>query len=334
VFFDYTNGSSLGAQLSSQGSSNMSSGNAWYSWNSAPFKIEGILLASNIINWYHTSNPIEDPTPYSVFPILNFNSQLTGGSAPCTAPIIDDGGRVERIGAIINDDVYYSIYPDESAERDKEYAYLQLKYDEALRNSDQQFIDYYNSHINSNFQKFDDVNNLIDNDQYTDALVLVNSITPTNEVQIKLQFALRIAIQTLIDPNFVIPQADVDQLETLAWTPVWQGGNAVFIARALLFEEVNDYGNGLRIGQNGKGKDESLSCNIYPNPAQDNISIAVTGIKEFEVRLTDVTGQVIIKQKSNASYSDINVINLRPGLYFVEVYNDNVKIKSTKISKQ
>lgn len=280
----------------------------------------------------------QDPNPYLVVG-GSFLDQPTPNQSqpPCSASIINDGGEVERIGAILDDDLYYSIYPDESRERDLEYAYIHLKYDTALREGDQDFIDWYNSHTNSNYERFDEVSQLMEEGELQDALNLLNTIAPENVVQTNMKFVLRIAIEMEMDTEYVIDVQDMDGLQTLAWTPVWQGGNAVFLARAILQEEVNDYANGLRTMPGHHQKPTSnatgISCLVVPNPAQDYLWIKTSGIKEYEIKITDLAGKPVLVFSSTETLTELDIKGLKAGLYFVEISNNGRIISTTKVSK-
>jgi hypothetical protein len=68
---------------------------------------------------------------------------------------------------------------------------------------------------------------------------------------------------------------------------------------------------------------------IYPNPGHDNIGILLEGIHlkpNYEVQIYNAVGKLILTKniQSNETNS-INIEQLSKGIYFVKLYNGNVK---------
>jgi hypothetical protein len=75
-------------------------------------------------------------------------------------------------------------------------------------------------------------------------------------------------------------------------------------------------------------KEVSVDFNIYPNPADNFISIVNTSVVPIEeVRIYNMNGQSVIHQVEN--YSTINISELKPGMYIVSVQTNikNVRYK-------
>jgi PKD repeat protein len=64
---------------------------------------------------------------------------------------------------------------------------------------------------------------------------------------------------------------------------------------------------------------------LFPNPAKDEVSLAFSSkdAREYEIRVTDISGKTIsiTRQNANAGVNAVrvNVSNLTPGLYFAEI---------------
>lgn len=333
VFFDY-------GDINSQGITGTPWGNEWQNWTAAVLnrRVEGNWQTTplNPVDWYYDqSNPtLQRPFPYNVNPPNNFLDIPTNGTPPCAAPLSGGGeGEGARVYAIIDDELEYNQYPAESRERDKEYAYLVLKNDATLRSSNAVFADYFTDHINSNYEKFDVVNKHIETGDNATAIAELNTITPANDLESNLKFAMNIALQKENDPGYIISPNDEATLIQLAWMPVWQGGNAVFVARALMNQEVNDVGNGLRIAH-AMQKGVGINTAVYPNPATAFIYTEVNGIKEYEITITEVTGRVAKNIHATAGKTFIDLKALSNGLYLVSIKNAGNILSQTKISKQ
>lgn len=91
-------------------------------------------------------------------------------------------------------------------------------------------------------------------------------------------------------------------------------------------------------------KEQNISVNytLYPNPAQDLITLSLTVQKSIELKisLTNSIGQVISAdqkaEKINASYKrEISLIALASGVYFINLFDDkNALLHSIKFIKQ
>ena len=67
----------------------------------------------------------------------------------------------------------------------------------------------------------------------------------------------------------------------------------------------------------GVEENARLDINIYPNPVSSILNIE--GINEGQVKITDVTGQLMYSSRLK---SEIDVRNFRTGIYFITVEND------------
>lgn len=76
---------------------------------------------------------------------------------------------------------------------------------------------------------------------------------------------------------------------------------------------------------------------IYPNPANDYISIAVSAnlsSANATVEVTDVLGKVIMKENINTDVTTVRITTLQDGVYFFKVIANNQTIKVGKVVKQ
>jgi hypothetical protein len=73
----------------------------------------------------------------------------------------------------------------------------------------------------------------------------------------------------------------------------------------------------------------SLSINIFPNPASDVVNIEVEGIVgSMELRMLNLAGQVVyaekIEKQSSSFLRAINVSQFPAGVYYIHLAGDNV----------
>ncbi|TXE12786.1 T9SS type A sorting domain-containing protein [Seonamhaeicola algicola] len=76
-----------------------------------------------------------------------------------------------------------------------------------------------------------------------------------------------------------------------------------------------------RVGVKSKNDELSFKVGVYPNPAEDFVNILLEDITVglANVRILDMQGKVIYKNKINDSVFTINTSNFSKGLYIVEV---------------
>ncbi|RYE24389.1 MAG: T9SS type A sorting domain-containing protein [Sphingobacteriales bacterium] len=93
----------------------------------------------------------------------------------------------------------------------------------------------------------------------------------------------------------------------------------------------------LRVSPTGVNtlQEDIFAVNVYPNPAQDKITILVDGNKDAEgnVEITDIAGRVLIKtiMTGNATLADIS--QLPAGMYLLK-YQDTNNSKTIKLEKK
>lgn len=73
--------------------------------------------------------------------------------------------------------------------------------------------------------------------------------------------------------------------------------------------------------------------NIYPIPAEKDIYIRFNSTDERSIELMDVTGRVILSERSQSDVVTVNVIDLAAGIYYVRV-SSNGKTNTLKVLKK
>lgn len=78
---------------------------------------------------------------------------------------------------------------------------------------------------------------------------------------------------------------------------------------------------------------KELDLTIYPNPAHDLVSIKSGSKAVSVVSISSVTGQIILDEKFSGE-TQVNISNLKSGVYFVTVKMDNGQKKTVKLIKE
>jgi acetyl esterase/lipase len=66
-------------------------------------------------------------------------------------------------------------------------------------------------------------------------------------------------------------------------------------------------------------QDEVSEYAVYPNPVLNQLQIEVAEFDQFEVRILDNTGRLVLNENISGSNTSIDVANLVPGIYFIEL---------------
>lgn len=72
---------------------------------------------------------------------------------------------------------------------------------------------------------------------------------------------------------------------------------------------------------------------IYPNPVIDQLHIHALSTDIFEIKISDLNGSILYKSNHVLSQTSIDVSFLQPGIYFIEIGNEQQRSKLYKIIK-
>lgn len=75
---------------------------------------------------------------------------------------------------------------------------------------------------------------------------------------------------------------------------------------------------------------EAIGVSIVPNPASDYINIAINGVESINMKITDVLGNVILKEFITSS-NKLDVTEFKSGVYFIVFEGNGVKSFSRKV---
>ncbi len=301
-------------------------------------RVDGIVV--NRIDWFSRdqSNTTSNYNRFSPEPVnfLKINPQPNQASPGCAVPGTGGTGssdiRTNKITRVIRDNIEYDLFPEASRYLDKEYAFYALKEDTILKDSLQEFGDYYDSLYTSNFGKFDEADELYQNGELDEALAQLDLIVDDNLIEHNKIFTRKIAInQKKYDTDF-ISEDDLAELESIAWTNAWLGGSGVFTARHLLNEQVIDIENNLRV-RNPFSTIKSFNSNIaiYPNPTSDNLTIFydMDMTKKLSIQISDFLGRTILKKELESNIVDVHAIP--NGTYSISFYSNNEFLNSMRL---
>ena len=260
---------------------------------------------------------IPNPIPNSTAPVCNGlpDLLLTG-----------------KIEAIVGDSISYLNYPEESQYMDKEFAYKMLKDDSTLRLVNPEFEAFYSALQQKNTGKFSEAEVDALNGNLSDALLKLNLVSDASIIESNRKYTEQVALQSEIDDNRELFQDEIDGLTPIANTNAWEGGPAVYIARATLMAEVDDRENNLRVRQTQTTPKAPTNFSIYPNPASDYLTVFFNQNDGNNVvaKISDLCGRMILQQ--NLQNNSINLENLNAGSYLISFYESNSYLSSARFT--
>jgi hypothetical protein len=190
------------------------------------------------------------------------------------------------------------------------------------------------------------------NTRYTEALVTLNTINDTLEIESKLKTVLGFYFEknNQTDSTIELSEAEIQVLTELAIECPYKYGEAVYTARNILYGANPDtlYVNSceesylllpksLKVEENTT-EEEKEHFVIYPNPSAGEFALVFETVEEAEKTnavITDLYGR---KMGEFTAFRGSNMIlipadALPKGVYFCTVYEDGVMIKTKQIQK-
>lgn len=82
----------------------------------------------------------------------------------------------------------------------------------------------------------------------------------------------------------------------------------------------------------GINKIEKQTLKMYPNPASDSFTIALTNQGNYKIEIIDLVGKVVLNNNYlNTKSIKVHLNGLKTGLYIVNVFDNNKPVQSAKL---
>lgn len=77
--------------------------------------------------------------------------------------------------------------------------------------------------------------------------------------------------------------------------------------------------------------DKSIQLRIYPNPVRSNLylSIDVSAVNQTQYSLFTITGIKLNSKILDKTLNQIDVSNIQPGIFYIQIINDQIKLNKT-----
>jgi len=83
--------------------------------------------------------------------------------------------------------------------------------------------------------------------------------------------------------------------------------------------------NGYFVGENNIQK--KIGVKVYPNPASNKITFSQSGIRDYELRITDVLGRAVYKTTLSGDNNSITISDFSNGVYFYQLTNSKETVR-------
>ncbi len=348
------------ATIGQQGALNASSYNKWQNIpNGSLYQryITGSFLGSPFIWYCNPGTPFYDVTTptgntFTFGPVTYTNTSTANSTCAPPAFASQAAYREAMLGEILRNEIVYDTLSNEFKLKDSIYAYKELSNDTNLLHlgtfEDALYQALYDTLKKSNIGKFQEVIKYMRDSVYNDTLAakIVNQNIPTTcSMDENQQLVNSIYLNELNNqydsdgmPNVNrYDSTEIMQLENIAYQNPMKGGDAVYMARVMLFIDVIDdgYNGGKRFTSKKPPVPALTSYKMYPNPNNGTmqLSYSLNDNETGYVEIYNIMGEKINEYKllSGTSLLNIREPQLENGVYFYQVYKNDNKVYSGKI---
>jgi hypothetical protein len=315
------------------------------SYGSLSYRLSG--QTANIQYWYFRG--IDSNQPYGIYVFAP--NKIYGRALPlagvnvgsqCMDWIGDDANnptalRERKLGKILRNENQYQALQTEFTLYDQEYFYTEFEDDSSLLylggTDDEDYQAMYTQMKNSNFGKFADARKLIDEGDFDNAELKVNSINPQHLIEQNRKTATKIYLQSFAKDRALDP-LQREQLMDIALMTPYIGGDAVYSARVMLGIDPDDYGVAYKFAQPEIIEKTSETVLVYPNPLKDEITIRfVNGISSIgaDFRVFDLLGNLVFSSKLENDITKLKIENINAGIYVYSIFVEKSCIRKEKL---
>jgi len=283
------------------------------------------------IDWYNQGDPndVSNDNRFSPEPVNNsiiwaYPNHNSPGCYTNTSYPSGSEGRNYRIARIIEGDMEYVSFPEETKYLDQEFAYQSLSEDSLLRELEIANQEYYDSLQQSEFGHFEESDNHYLEGDLVNALQELGLIIETSAIEYNKVFTREIFLNQKVNGEEEFEPEIGEELHEIAWTNAWEGGSGVFAARHLMEEQVFDLERNLRKKNPVNEKIESGRVFfIYPNPAHDYLTLFYSSEKDVDmtVKIVDMKGLIRLEEKLQSN--KLNVASLTEGIYIITLFEND-----------
>jgi hypothetical protein len=298
--------------MTEQGSTSSSNDNTWNNFGNV-LRVYGATPVPAFWNYQQLGNLNVNPyVPGSIndVPIVGNINTICGNNIPPPDLILREDSTFQ---SIIEDNIYYPIYPINNIEIAKSQAYYLLEQEaqlQALEAGNQTFYDNYDLTAGA---ELGEISLLISDGNYSNAQLRMDVLSSLTETQNNLLFTLQIIINLNTIDEYKISEVDYQRLVILATASIFQQGDATINARAILELTGNDsYAIAARLGDEfGDGKNclqtETIGNSLYFNSNCDEKIRSVLVYDEIGKLVFETTNSYLELSKLKQGFNVLHI---------------------------
>jgi hypothetical protein len=278
-------------------------------------------------------------TAYSSASILNVLNPGSLRSCPAAPSSFLAGDQTAMMENIVQQTTPYVVWAAESDIINKHLVYRILKTDPSLMSGSTVLNSFYLTAQSSGIGALSSIQDDIEHDDLTTAESKILAFVPANTIESNYKNTYDVFVKSKTDT--IIAPSDSTILAALAYSCPQTDGPSVFQARALrsiiygvhiVYED--NCGSEGRLS-NANTNEIQTAYLVYPNPAQDEIYIAVTNqeLKEAQVEIMDITGKLLVSSRLDLEQGIGKLkLDAANGVYFITIRNsEKTKLYTQKL---
>lgn len=262
---------------------------------------------------------------------------------PEDATVIKPNGW--NLGAFLKKAGAVSEFTEENDWHRSRQAYGFLRDNPGYLDSSAVIEDWYDSTHLTNTRYFHEVYEKLAEKDFSGAITVNNSITPSGSMETAYQDFLGILISEYYQadtlPGYTLTFIARAMIEDMADNCPVEYGDLVFMARRFLLDVAGDANEIISDCEEnyymptGAAKwaqsqnEEKVTVSVYPNPAKDALYITSAGDAMYQ--LVDITGRVIMAGRIYEGTFDLPLAGILPGVYNFVIVNHDSVLQTTRI---
>ncbi|HLG35011.1 MAG TPA: T9SS type A sorting domain-containing protein [Bacteroidia bacterium] len=219
--------------------------------------------------------------------------------------------------------------------------YKELMYNDTLLNigttpNENEYLQaFYDSAGATDIGAMASVKFLLGENDTTGASIANSQITPDNQAEENEQVTNEIYLATWAQDIYALDSLQDTTLSAIAAQNPLSGGPAVYVARAMLGVDYDDFGPEEENRLEANNSERPKYIHVYPNPASDELNVDYS-LGENELGLlsvTDLLGREIMNEKLHSSQKSIKIStkDIEDGMYFLRLIVNNELIGLQKL---
>lgn len=330
-------------------------------WNINPNTLQTTMDHGNILN----IGPVPHPSPiFYVENLSGYNPAFGAGQyCPFICPFdavqlrfesgnngcvgngcTDPGCEQEFIERMIQQIDEFANLPDEQSEEVKAYAYEMLARDSMLMYQgtilDAVLQDFYQTISEGNYGAFDEIVNLLQQEDTIGAIIVNSIITPENLTESNQQLFNEIFFATWGENKIELDAYQQSTLEFIAFQNPYSGGDAVYSARVMLGLDIADFmDNSMERRSETEDKhtvyDQGV---IVPNPNTGKMIYlySINSNEKSELQIFNARGTLIRNYSlpSDIPSIEVDLSDQTSGIYVYRVVTNGTVFAGNKIILQ